>query len=408
MGLPLAFYNFIAPHTSRFRPQPSGSKPTQRRPDGPLIWVHAVNAANQQLISEIVSNLSDQVPDLWVLVTAFDSTSFELPDNCIQQIVPDDSVESVQEFYRYWSPDVAVWLSGGLRPNLIFEGGKTGTPVFLLDTGSAIEAARSLRMWPGLRAEILDRFDHILAGDDATVAALRTAGASADAIENTGVLEHGGEALPCNAAERDTLAALLETRPVWLAACIHLSELEAIIAAHKQAMRRAHRFLLVIVPDDPDDGPACAEMLKAEGLIFAQRSLGEEPGSETQIYLADTEGEMGLWYRLAPISFIGHTLVNRAGIGPDPFEAAALGSVVIHGPRLEPHQNLFRRLGRVGAARQVTHSSELAQALESLLAPTLAAEMAHAAWETTTAGAEVLETAVDLILGALDEKGTPS
>ncbi|MBV1903589.1 MAG: 3-deoxy-D-manno-octulosonic acid transferase [Marinosulfonomonas sp.] len=367
-----------------------------------------MNAANRLLVSEIVSNLSDQTPDLWVLVTTFDETSYELPDNCILQTVPDDSLESVQEFFQYWQPNVAVWLMGNLRPNLIVQAATTGVPVFLLDTGVAIEVSRSLRMWPGLRAEILGRVNHVLAGDDATALALRNAGVAPDAVQNTGVLEHGGDALPCNAAERDDLAALLDTRPVWLAAGIHLSELETIIAAHKQAMRRAHRFLLIIAPGDPDEGHVYAEILRASGVIIAQRSLGEEPENETQVYLADTDGELGLWYRLAPISFIGQTLVNRPDIGPDPFDAAALGSVVIHGPRLEPHQNLFRRLGRAGAARQVSHSGELAQTLESLLAPTLTAQMAHAAWETTTAGAEVLETAVELILSALDDSGAPS
>ncbi|MBV1868536.1 MAG: 3-deoxy-D-manno-octulosonic acid transferase [Marinosulfonomonas sp.] len=370
--------------------------------------MHAVNSANRLLISEIVSNLSDQIPDLWVLVTTIDGATLELPDNCIQQIVSEDSVQSVQDFLQFWKPDVAVWFSGNLRPNLIFQTAERSTPLFLLDTGVAIEAAHSLRRWPGLRAEILGKFDHLLAGDDTTVRALKNAGAVANAVRKTGVLEHVGDALPCSPAERDDLASLLDTRPVWLAADIHLSELEAIIAAHKQAMRRAHRFLLIIAPDDPDEGKVYADRLKAEGLSIAQRSLGEEPESETQVYLADTDGEMGLWYRLAPISFIGQTLVDRPGIGPDPFNAAALGSVVIHGPCLGDYQNLFRRLGRAKAARQVENSSELAQTLEGLLAPTLTAEMAHAAWETTTAGAVVLETVVELILGALDDKGTPA
>lgn len=403
MGLPLTFYNLFAPVLSRLRAGPNQFEPTQPRPDGPLIWLHAVNTDNRSLLSEIVSNLSDQIPDLWVLVTALDETSYELPDNCILQTVPDDSLESVQEFFKYWQPNVAVWLMGNLRPNLIFHAAKTGVPIFLLDTGVAIEASRSFGMWPGLRAEILGRFNHVLAGDDATVLALRNAGVAPGGVQKTGVLEHGGDALPCNAAERDAIAALLDTRPVWLAAEIHLSELDAIIAAHKQAMRRAHRFLLIIAPGTPDEGNIYAEKLRAEGLIIAQRSLGEEPENETQVYLADTDGEIGLWYRLAPISFIGQTLVDRPDIGPDPFDAAALGSVVIHGPRLAPHQNLFRRLGRAGAARQISHSGELAQTLESLLAPTLAAQMAHAAWETTTAGAEGLETAVELILRALDD-----
>jgi 3-deoxy-D-manno-octulosonic-acid transferase len=165
-------------------------------------------------------------------------------------------------------------------------------------------------------------------------------------------------------------------------------------------------LLLIVVPHEPEQAEGFVQTIDELGFDFSQRSDFGEPDPPCQVYLADTDDELGLWYRLAPISFIGCTLSDWQLIGPNPFGAAALGSVVLHGPGITPHQNAFQRLARARASQQVTHSGELAMAVEALLAPDTAAEMANAAWEISTAGAEVMEHVVELLATTLEPEET--
>jgi 3-deoxy-D-manno-octulosonic-acid transferase len=186
---------------------------------------------------------------------------------------------------------------------------------------------------------------------------------------------------------------MVATRPIWLAATIKLTALESILAAHTQATRRAHRLLLIVVPFDNSETERFQKILTEKGFLFATRSKGEEPEVGVQVYLADTEEELGLWFRLAPVSFLSQSNISVDQDTPDPLEAAALGSVVLHGPEICAHQISYQRLARAGASRIVAHMGELAHALEAVLAPDRAAVMAHAGWQITSSGAEAMDAA---------------
>lgn len=404
MGLPLTFFRLMSPVLARNREQAAPTKNDQTRPAGRLIWLHAPKENDQQVILDLIAGLREIRPDLWFLITTSNARPADLPENCYFSHLPADNRTCAAAFVEHWQPDVMVWLSGQLAPAIMAETAQSGASLYLLDTGDAFAASHGLRWWPGLRRATLRLFDGMIAGDPATKTALRHSGAHWENIEITGVLEKDAGALPCHEAERDTLARLLDTRPVWLAAGINIGELEAVLAAHGQAMRRAHRLLLIIVPIDAAEGDLFTKTIRQQGHTCSQRSDGGEPEPEMQVYLADTEDEYGLWYRLAPVAFIGQTLANRQETGPNPFDAAALGSVVLHGPGLTPYQMSYDRLGRAGASQQVTHSGELALAVEALLAPDKAAEMAHAAWQISTSGAEALERAVEMLDDALNRR----
>lgn len=400
----LILYNLLGPLRDRRGPRASSPDLWQKRPPGSLVWVHCERAGDLQIIGELVARLSDHDPNLWFLLTTAGEMPAKLPDQGFHQTIPADTRAAAGKFLMHWAPDVAVWVAGRLMPVLIQKAAKCAIPLYLLDTGAAIDTTRGWRLLPGLTRRTLSKFDACLSGDEATSLALIGAGARSDRVHTTGVLEMGVSALPCNQAEWDALAAQLATRPIWLAAQIDFSELESVLAAHGQAMRRSHRLLLIIVPANADDGDGFADLLKQKNFEFAQRSSGDEPDRDTQVYLADTEDEMGLWYRLAPVTFIGQTLSGRTGSGacPDPFDAAALGSVVLHGPAIESHAVAYHRLARAGASRQITHLGELAHSLEALLAPDRAAIMAHAAWQISSAGALAMEKAVEVISQALE------
>jgi 3-deoxy-D-manno-octulosonic-acid transferase len=194
----------------------------------------------------------------------------------------------------------------------------------------------------------------------------------------------------------------MATRPVWLAAMVPEGEEAAVIAAHRAALLLAHRLLLILVPENPARAEAlAAQMTEREGWTVALRAHEEEPEPETEVYIVDNPQEFGLWYRLAPVTFLGGTLAGQGALR-SPMEPAALGSAILHGPRTGAHGAAFGRLGAARAARAVASANDLAEALGDLLAPDRAARLAQAAWAVTSEGAEATERVLGLIRRLLD------
>lgn len=403
MGLSLSLYNALRPSMGR---TDSAADPNLApTPTGPVVWIHAPRSDDHAIVEELIEEFADLNPDVWFVITTHEPPRPYDEDQCVWVTLPPDTAKGIAPFLEHWRPSVLAWLSGTLHPTILAETANSGAHLFMIDTGESYAAATQLRFWPGLRRATLQLFEGFVIGDQLTAEALKAAGAPWKHTEVTGVLEKDVPALPCNEAERDTLATLLNTRPVWLAAGINLAELEAVLAAHRQAMRRAHRLLLIVVPKDPEEAELYANLIAAQDFIFSQRSLGGEPEPDCHVYLADTDEEYGLWYRLSPVSFVGHTIANWTEPGPNPFDAAALGSVVLHGPGLQPFQNAFHRLSRAHASEQVSHAGDLALAVEAMQSPERAAERAHAAWQISTAGAEVLDRVVTLLDKAVKRHG---
>ena len=224
----------------------------------------------------------------------------------------------------------------------------------------------------------------------------------AEVIEITGPLKDSVHAPPCNEAECDALVGILGGRPVWLAANVALGEIDKIEAAQRRAFRAAHRMLLILVPEDLEATPEIRERMEKAGWQTTLRSEGGEPEDDVQVYIADTEGEMGLWYRLAPTSFMGGTFVGDV-LASDPFDPAALGSAVLHGPLTGDVAPRFRRLAEAGGAIEVAGGDELGEAVQSLLAPDKAAALAQAGWSVTTESAGVVERLDEVMDLALEE-----
>lgn len=288
-----------------------------------------------------------------------------------------------------------------MRGALMAAAAQAGVPLFLVDAAEA-DLERGGPAWmPALRNRRLHRFDAALARDEAAARRLRRGGMTPETISVTGPLEEGSSPLPCDEAELQRLADGLRGRPVWLAAMTQPGEVSAVLQAHRAAMRLSHRLLLILVPERPEDGDAAAQALGAAKLAAARRSEGTRPDDTTQVYLADTRGETGLWYRLAPVTFMASSLEAGHG-GRDPYEAAALGSAVIYGPEATDHLDDYARLVAAGAARRVTDATSLSAALTQMIAPDRAAAMAQAGWAIVSAGAEVTDRITDLVLDTLD------
>ncbi|MDJ0825007.1 MAG: glycosyltransferase N-terminal domain-containing protein [Rhodobacter sp.] len=375
------------------------------RPDGPLIWIHSGQDRHALAARELAQRLRTERPDLQFLLTTIANKRKDSEAYMSVQFAPDENRAAIRRFLDHWRPDLALWTEPDLRPALISAAADHAIPLFLIDAHTARPDPNTWRWFRAMSSTLLERFQTVMTGDADSAAHLQRLGADPKRLEVTGFLEEGTAALPCNAADRDALGGEIAGRPVWLASGIAADEMDAVLTAHRQTLRRSHRLLLIIAPRDPDLGPALLNIAKDQGFTASLRSEADDVGSDIQVYIANTTGEMGLWYRLAPITFLGHSLEASGGINP--FEAAALGSAIIHGPNVRYFRRGFGRLAAAGATRLVRNAKELGDAVEMLLSPDIAAKMAHEAWRVCSTGAEVTDRAMDLILTTLDERAGP-
>lgn len=374
------------------------------RPSGELIWLHVTGIDRRSALLRLGQRLAEVRPGLSLLYTAGPAVPppARLRGAAVWQALPPDvGAAEAERFVQHWAPDCCLWSGGAPRAALLAAASNAGVPLFLVDAAEDDLQAGGLTWLPPLRRDAYGRFDVALARDESAARRLRRLGMQSDRISVIGRLQEGSGPLPCDEAEFEALSGLLATRPVWLAAMTQPAEVPRVLQAHLAALRLAHRLLLILVPDSPADGDAAAADIATVGLLAARRSAGETPDDSTQVCLADTRGEMGLWYRLAPVTFMASSLEPGHG-GRDPYEAAALGSAVIYGPNVGHHLDAYTRLVAGDAARMAGDGASLSAALSCLIAPDRAATMAHAGWTIVSAGAEVTDRITDLVLDTLD------
>lgn len=374
------------------------------RPQGTLVWMHLGAGSGQQRLAQLARRLAELRPGLMFLVTAegLDPPGITgFPPATLAERQPAERLSSISAFLEHWRPDLGLLAGVALPPALIAEAHERNIPLVLADIRLGAADAGRWRWRRGLAASLLARFIRILVQDPETAARLRAVGGRRLPVEVAGRIEETTDPLPGSEAERMALAELLATRPVWLAVACPAAEEEAVIAAHARAMGLAHRMLLILVPADPARADALAERIGKEGWIVARRSREEEPEPEVQVFLADAEAELGLWYRLAPVTFMGGTLAPDGG-GRSPFEPAALGSAILHGPHAGPYPEAYALLAEARAARFVADPEALAEAVTDLIAPDRAAQLAHNAWAASSGGAEVTDRVAGAVLATLD------
>jgi 3-deoxy-D-manno-octulosonic-acid transferase len=369
------------------------------RPNGRLVWLHAPGEA---LVSPMQALARRLVEDdgLPVLVTS--PAALVAREGVLVQPPPADTTVEARAFLDHWHPEIAVFAGGQLRPTLMHETAERAIPMLIVN-GKAPAFLRERDGWyPGLMRSALGRFHGILAIDEAAARAFRKGGAALSAVAVTGRMEEESAALPCAETERASLAQLLATRPVCFAAGLPEVEEAAVLQAYRIAQQHSHRLLLIVMPEDPARAaPLARHLEEVEGWLVAQRALDEEPKAEVEVFVVDNPAEYGLWYRLAPVTFLGGSL---SGKGPvrNPMEAAALGSAILHGPRTGQSGPIFGRLGAARATRAVASATDLGEALGDVLSPDRAARLAQAAWAVASDGAEVTDKVLRRIRAIMD------
>jgi 3-deoxy-D-manno-octulosonic-acid transferase len=366
------------------------------RPDGPLVWVHAASVGEAQSVLSLVERLLEMRHDATVLVTSGTVTSAgllsrRLPGRALHQYVPADLTGWVRRFLAHWRPQLALFVESELWPNLICETAACGCPLVLVNGRMSARSFARWRRTPAAARALLGRFALCL-GQTARDRD-RFAELGARHADYVGNLKYSAAPLPADEAELAQLRSAVAGRPLWLAASTHPGEEALAAAAHEQLAASRHDILTVIVPRHPSRGDEIEAMLTARGLAVCRRSAGRLPGPDDAIYLADTLGELGLFYRLADITFIGGSTGTLGG--HNPLEAAQLSCAILYGPDMSNFRTVAADLETAEAALPVVGAAGLAAEVGRLLQDGDARRrLAEAARSVTEANAAALDNVV--------------
>jgi 3-deoxy-D-manno-octulosonic-acid transferase len=368
------------------------------RPHGPLIWTHGASVGETLAIMPLIERLVGR--GFNILLTSGTLTSAGLaarnaPEGVIHQFAPLDVPAFVTRFLDHWRPDLALFAESELWPNLILQTTGRGTPMILVN-GRMSET--SFQRWSNLKSvpgALLSTIDLCLAQSREDAERFEALGTPR--VTTTGNLKFDTPPPSADPREFADLSARLAGRPVMLAASTHRGEEAAILAAHR-ALRGDHPNLVtIVVPRHPDRGLEVAAAASQENLQAVLRSRGQLPDAATEVYVADTIGELGLFYRLSPIVFMGGSLVKHGG--QNPIEPAKLDCAVLHGPHVFNFAEVYAALNQARGAATVADIGSLARSLAVLLdSPETVQRMALAARDTVGK----FTGALDRTLAALD------
>ncbi|GAB6051639.1 3-deoxy-D-manno-octulosonic acid transferase [Magnetospira thiophila] len=362
------------------------------RPEGPLVWIHAASVGESLSVLPLIDALLAYRPDLHILLTTGTVTSAQLlaqrlPARAIHQYVPVDRLVWVERFLDHWRPDLALWAESEFWPNLVDRAERRGVPMILVNGRVSDRSFERWQHFPASIAQLLGGFDLCLGQTVIDESRLRTLGAPRTAC--VGNLKYASPPLPVATVELDHLRGQMAGRPLWLAASTHAGE-EAVAGRCHQALSERHsKLLTIIVPRHPGRGDEIAAALSALGLNLARRAAGQPLTPDTDIYLADTIGELGLFFRLCPLVFMGKSLIGRGG--QNPLEAARLGCALLVGPQMDNFVAVTDDLVSGGGCLMVQDEAHLRATLDRLLAqPEQVIAMGDAARREAESKASVL------------------
>jgi len=369
-------------------------------PQTPVVWIHGASVGESISALPVIDRMLRDTPELSILVTTGTVTSAKLmaerlPRGAIHQYVPLDHPVYVKRFLNYWQPEAAFWLESEFWPNLIVESAKRSIPLGLLNGRMSDASFKSWRRQRWAIEPILSGFQ-VCHGQDQDVAEkLKQLGATNVVV--SGNLKLAAPPLPDHAIDRDLLHQMIGERPTWLTAQTAPGEEEIAARIHQKLAARMPGLLTIMAPRHPERGGELEEALSQQGLNVARRSRDDKISASTDIYLADTMGELGMLFRLVDIVFLGRSLVEGFG-GSNSLEPARLRCAILQGPYTENFSDLTEKFMATGALQLVADEEALESSLENLFGDRVARQrLADAASNTAKDSAGVLE----LVIGSI-------
>ena len=339
--------------------------PSADKPSGPIVWFHAASVGESMAIIPLIEHVNELgINSIMTTgtVTSAKVVKQRLPRGTFHQYVPLDLKPAVQRFLDHWQPDLAVFTESEIWPMTILELASRNVPQVLVNARMSDRSFTRWRNASGLAEALFDNFSHVIAQSEVDAERFRHLGARP--VYVSGNLKVDTESLPFDHSEQQRLVSSIGNRHCWVAASTHEGEEEAVAKVHHFLKKKLGNVLTIIVPRHPDRSDTIAGLLGSAGLKIAIRSQNQPIKDDTDIYLGDTIGEMGLYLRLASIAFIGRSLTAQGG--QNPLEPAMTGTAILSGRNVHNFRETYRSLLQAGGVRLVSDEQMLAANVEYL------------------------------------------
>jgi len=378
----LALSSLLEPFlTARMRSRASGQGAAARQrlgeeagrsSAGPLLWLHGVSLGESLSLLPLLDELRSLRPSLEILLTSRTESSARmlarrLPEGVRHSYAPLDLPNCLDRFLRAWNPRMLALAESEIWPGLLTKCRARGIPVTLVNARMSARSATRWRRAKSVSRHLLRELAFVEVQDLVTCSRLLELGVAVERVDIVPSLKASAAPPPADPGEVNGFKDALAGRTAWLAASTHLLDEDVAFDAHVRILRRRRDAVLVLVPRHPDRADEIEANAKAKGLRVARRSRGEEASRGVTLYLADTFGELGLWYRVLPVSLIG----GSRGIegGHNPFEPAFLGSAILHGGSVWNFKEIYDRLELAGGAHRIMSASQLSELVLKMLRP---------------------------------------
>ncbi len=336
-----------------------------------LLWIHGASVGEAQSSLILINRLLDTFPNISIILTTGTLTSANLmdkrlPERAFHQFCPLDNPKYIKKFTNHWKPDTALWMESELWPNMLQELKKQNIPAILVNAHISTKTFKHWKYFPSFSKKILGTFDKILCQSNDDKKLFDSLGAKKTIV--TGNIKYSATPLACNQEDLTSIRDATTKRNICLYASTHEGEEELACKTHKSLKKRIPNILTIIVPRHPERRENITQSCSSHPLKISFRGKNKNlPNPEDDIYIADTLGELGLFYTLSPIAYIGRSLSNDGGGGHNPIEAAQLNCAVIHGSNVQNLKDIYNQMHKSNAALTVHNETELEDILYDLL-----------------------------------------
>ena len=343
-------------------------KPSMKRPEGKLIWFHGASVGESLSMLPLINKLLENYPDAHIMVTTGTVTSAEvmgkrLPERAFHQYIPIDNPKFGTRFIKHWHPDLVLWFESDLWPALLSGIKRKNIPLILVNGRISNKSFKRWQQFDFISKELLGCFTYCLGQSEEDAYRLRVLGAKDSMC--LGNLKYAGINPPVDADKKAEILEQIEGRPLWAVSSTHSDEELKIGKFLKRVIEKVPGLMTIIAPRHPNRGPEIQAQLNELGLKTALRSKGEKISKTTDVYIADTIGEVGIWYDMAPIVFIGGSLIPHGG--QNFMEPSRFRDAVLVGPHMHNFTDAMNRAKKADAVIQVNDVVELEEALLQLL-----------------------------------------
>lgn len=350
-------------HESKIRFGERMGRASQVRPERPLLWVHAVSVGEAVAALAIIQAILKKHPNIHVLLTTTTSSSAKiiekrLPKNTTHQFCPVDTPQAVSRFLDYWQPDLAIWIESELWPNLISETQERGIPTILLNGRISLRSFSNWKKLKGIISPFLSRFDLCAVQSEEQRSFFQALGAENPIVMGNVKVMMAPQAI--DSTQYNMLKKEIGKRPFWLAASTHQGEEELIFKAHKMLQQVYPDLLTILIPRHVERGAMLQQMALKKGIAASLRTKTSSL-RKIEMYIADTLGEMSLFYALSSVVVMGATFVPKGG--HNPIEAAQKGAFVLHGKYVFNNPQLYDILSSLGLSERVQDENSISQAV---------------------------------------------